>query len=164
MQDKFLCILAQYDMETEQRLKELQQILSINGFNGTQTQNLPYHITLGTFKVSEKENLKVKIFKAAEQFKSFKVSLSSIGLFGLDVLFLAPSVNHELLNLQQFFSNEDNDGTWTAHTTLLIDKHDTILKALPYIAKDYKNIEAKIESISLYEFWPTQFITKEKLV
>jgi 2'-5' RNA ligase len=150
-------------METEQKLREIQQILSINGFNGTQTPDLPYHITLGNFNVSEEENLKVKINKSAEQFKSFEISLSSIGLFGLDVLFLAPSVNHDLLNLQQYFSDKGNDNNWTAHTTLLIDKHDTIIKALPYIAKDYKNIKAKIESISLYEFWPTRFITEEKL-
>jgi 2'-5' RNA ligase len=164
MKDKFLCVMAQYDMQTELRLKELQKILSDNGFRGRQTPNLPNHITLGSFEVSQEELLKEKIKMVSKQFSSFDIKLNNIGLFGLDVLFIAPSVSHELLNLQQYFNNAYADGFgWTAHTTMLIDDNETILKALPYIAENFKSFIGKIESISLYEFWPTRFILEEKL-
>lgn len=51
MKDKFLCVLAQYDDETEQKLTEIQKVLCDNGFVGKQTPGLPYHVTLGGFEV-----------------------------------------------------------------------------------------------------------------
>jgi 2'-5' RNA ligase len=165
MKDKFLCVMAQYDKETELKLKEIQKLLSDNGFMGKQTPNLPNHITIGSFDISQEELVKEKVKMVSKQFHSFDIKLNSIGLFGLDVLFIAPSVNHELLNLQQYFNNDYADGFgWTAHTTMLIDDHETIQKALPYLANNFKSFTGKIESISLYEFWPTRFILKEKLL
>jgi hypothetical protein len=40
MKDKFLCVMAQYDSETERKLKELQKLLLDNGFAGKQTPKL----------------------------------------------------------------------------------------------------------------------------
>lgn len=165
MKDKILCVMAQYDKETELKLKEIQKILLDNGFLGKQTLDLPNHITIGSFDISQEELLKEKVKTISKQFHSFDIKLNSIGLFGLDVLFIAPSVNHELLNLQQYFNNNYADGFgWTAHTTMLIDDNETIQKALPYVANNFKGFTGKIESISLYEFWPTRFILKEKLL
>ena len=165
MKDKFLCVLAQYDSQTEHKLKDMQKILVDNGFTGKQTPGLPGHITLGTYDVSQEEILTQKVKEAAGYFKSFDITLDSIGLFGLDVLFLTPSVNQELLNLRQFFCSvkELNDRTWTAHTTLLIDNRDTILKALPVAADNFKSFQGRIESVCLYEFWPTRLIAEEQL-
>lgn len=165
MEDKFLCVMAQYDKETELKLKEIQKLLLDNGFIGKQTSNLPNHITLGSFDVSQEKFIEEKIKIASKQFKSFDIKLNNIGLFGLDVLFIAPSVNHKLLDLQQYFSDNYADGlSWTAHTTMLIDDPKTIQKALPYVAEKFKSFTGKIESISLYEFWPTRFILEEKLM
>lgn len=165
MKDKFLCVLAQYDMETEQRLKEIQKLLKSNGFTGKQTPDLPNHITLGSFDTSQEVLIKEKVKMASEKFHKFDIQLSNIGLFGLDVLFVAPSVNHELLDLQQYFNHDSADGLgWTAHTTMLIDDHKTILEALPLVADNFKSFTGKIESISLYEFWPTRFISEKELL
>ena len=166
MRDKFLCVLAQYDSGTEQKFGELQKVFVDNGFTGKQTPGLPGHITIGTYHVSKEEILTEKIKETAGHFDSFDITLDSIGLFGLDVLFLTPSINQELLNLRQFFSsvNEMNDRAWTPHTTLLIDDRDTILKALPIAADNFKSIQGRIEAVSLYEFWPTRFIAEERLL
>lgn len=165
MKEKFLCVMAQYDKETEKKLKEIQKILLDNGFVGKQTPNLPNHITLGSFEISQEEILKEKLKVVSQNFNSFDIKLNNIGLFGLDVLFIAPSVNHELLNLQTYFNNDYVNGFgWTAHTTMLIDDNETIQKALPYIANHFRSFTSKIESISLYEFWPTRFISEEKLL
>jgi 2'-5' RNA ligase len=165
MKDKFLCVMAQYDRETELKLKEIQKLLLDNGFVGKQTPNLPYHITLGSFDTSQEELLKEKLEMVSQQFHSFDIKLSNIGLFGLDVLFIAPSVNHQLLTLQQCFNNDYADGFgWTAHTTMLIDDKEIIQKALPYVANKFRSFTGRIESISLYEFWPTRFILEKKLL
>jgi 2'-5' RNA ligase len=165
MKSKFLCVMAQYDNKTELKLKEIQKVLSDNGFVGKQTPDLSNHITLGSFDISQEELIKEQVRMVSKQFHSFEIKLNHIGLFGLDVLFIAPSVNHELLNLQQYFNNNYADGLgWAAHTTMLIDDHKTILKALPYVAENFKSFTGKIESISLYEFWPTRFILEEKLL
>lgn len=165
VKDKFLCVMAQYDEETEQKLKEIQKLLSDRGFVGKQTPNLPNHITLGSFDLAQEELVKEKVKMVSEQFHSFDIKLTNIGLFGLDVLFIAPSVNHNLLNLQQYFDNNFADGLgWTAHTTMLIDDPEIIQKALPFVADNFRSFNGKIESISLYEFWPTRFILEEKLL
>jgi 2'-5' RNA ligase len=165
MKDKFLCVMAQYDKETQLKLKELQKLLKDNGFIGKQTPDLPYHITLGSFDTSQEDLIKEKLQEVSKQFRSFDIRLNNIGLFGLDVLFIAPSVNHELLNLQQYFNSNYADGfSWTAHTTMLIDDRETILKAIPYAANNFSSFTGKIEFISLYEFWPTRFISEQKLL
>jgi len=165
MKDKFLCVMAQYDIETEYKLKEIQNLLADNGFVGRQTSNLPNHITLGSFDISQEVLIKEKVKMVSKQFHKFDIKLNNIGLFGLDVLFIAPSVNYELLNLQQYFNHDLADRLgWTAHTTILIDNQESILKALPYVSDNFKSFTGKIESISLYEFWPTRFILEKKLL
>ena len=126
---------------------------------------MPNHITLGSFDISQEMFIKEKVKMVSEKFHKFDIRLSNIGLFGLDVLFIAPSVNYELLDLQQYFNYDFADGLgWTAHTTMLIEDHKTILKALPLVANNFKSFTGKIESISLYEFWPTRFILEKKLL
>jgi hypothetical protein len=56
--DKRLYVLAGYDQETEARLSALRQHLLDAGLIGTQTPDLPQHITLGSFDVSMEEELK----------------------------------------------------------------------------------------------------------
>ncbi|WP_297420932.1 2'-5' RNA ligase [Clostridium sp.] len=165
MEDKFLCVIAQYDKETEQKLKEIQKVLLDNGFVGKQTPNMPNHITLGVFDLSKEGILKEEIKALASNFKSFDIKLNNIGLFGLDVLFIAPSVNYELLNLHHRFSKYYTDELgWTAHTRMLIDTPEVIQKALPYVADNFKGFMARVESVSLYEFWPTRFILEKKFL
>ncbi|GKU26537.1 2'-5' RNA ligase family protein [Clostridium folliculivorans] len=160
MEDKILCILAQYDEKTQQKLRNVQKVLLENGFVGRQTADVPYHMTLGTFKLSEEESLREKVKEVSKNFRGFDIRLNNIGLFELDVLFIAPLVNYELLNLQKFCSD---DNEWTAHTTLLIDDHEVIHKALPIVAERFKSFVGRVESISLYEFWPTRLILEENL-
>lgn len=47
---------------------------------------------------------------------------------------------------------------------MLIDIPNVIQRALPLLVENFKGFRGKIESISLYEFWPTRFIIEEKLI
>lgn len=165
MKEKFLCVMAEYDRETDEKLKAVQKVLFDNGFVGKQTKGLPNHITLGTFDIAHEEQIIQKIKEASGQTDSFNIRLNNIGLFGLSVLFVAPAVNHQLLDLQSMFNGCYADGMdWTAHTTFLIDEPKVIQKALPVVAQEFKSFVGKIESISLYEFWPTRFMLRETLL
>ena len=165
MPDKALYLLAQFDERTQNILADYYSIFYQNGFVGNQTKNIPYHFTLGSLDVDREEQLIDMLDKVCSNTKCIDISLSYIGLFGQNVLFIAPSMNFELLNLQQSFFAGGSRGChkWAAHATLLIDEPETILKAVPIITDKFKPFKARIESVGLYEFFPTRFIKECKL-
>ena len=165
MDNKFLCLMSQFDTETERKLKEIQNLLKEVGFTGEQTPNLPNHITLGTFKTDNEIELIDKLKTVCNNTYRIPISFNNIGLFGLKVLFISSSASHELLDLQQEFdSNYLHSFNWVPHVTMLIDNPENIQKAIPIVADKFSAFTGYIESISLYEFFPTRFILEEKLL
>ena len=165
MPEKFLCIIATFDKETSKRMREIYHTLTEAGIIGKQTTDLPHHITLAYFDTSHEDEIKELLQEVCGRTKSFDLYFNHIGLFGLKVLFLAPNVNYELLELHK---DLDSDGIksseeWTAHTTILIDEAEIIQKALPLVAQSFKQLNGRVESVSLYEFFPTRFIAKFSL-
>ena len=162
MKDKFLCLLATFDKETSIKIKKIESILNAEGFTGKQTPNLPPHITLAYFDIKKENKIKQLINNICSTTESFELTFNHIGLFGLKVLFLAPDFNYELLDLHKKFEKDSNRSSkgWTAHSTILIDEPEVIQKALPIVAQHFAKFNAKIERLSLYEFFPTRFITE----
>jgi 2'-5' RNA ligase len=163
MPEKLLYAIAVFDKSTLEKMEEIGQLLIQAGFTGKQTLNIPHHITLGSFNPSRKDEMKQRLQGICSDFKSFNLRFSHIGLFGLDVVFFAPDVNHDLLSLRQCVNDDNTDQNWTAHTTIFIDAPEKVLKALPLITANFKFLETRVESICLYEFWPTRFIAKYNL-
>ncbi len=156
MADRFLCVLAGYDRDTEAYLAGLQNELYARGFSGTQTRNLPQHITLGTFPTDREAALSERLRRVACEARPFDVTFNHLGLFsGGRVLFVAPDPNHPLLALRERFGPSDN---WTPHTTMLIDEPEPVLRALPVLTGRFAPFRGRVERLYLYEFWPTRFI------
>lgn len=166
MSDKNLYLLAKFDDETQNKLTGYYDILTKHGFIGNQTKNIPYHFTLGSCGVDCETELLIKLNEICLKTKCFDINFAYIGLFGLNVLFIAPNMNFELQELQNNFFSDCGHGyhSWSAHATLLIDEPQTILKALPIIANNFKPFKARIESLALYEFFPARFINEFKLI
>jgi 2'-5' RNA ligase len=166
MEEKFLYLLAQFDKETQEILAGYYDILRHNGFIGTQTKDIPYHFTLGKYETDCEKQLIDDLDKICANTSSIDIRLSHIALFGLNVLFIAPNMNFELMTLQQklFPHCGNGDYGWTAHATLLIDEPEKVLKALPILAENFKPFSARIESIGLYEFFPMRFIKECSLI
>jgi 2'-5' RNA ligase len=161
MENKALYVLAGYDEMTEGILSNLQQKLFVHGFSGTQTPDIPGHITLGSFDTSRETELVEKLQAVAKGTGSIKITFSHVGIFGgSKVIFVAPDTNHPLLTLKEEFGDSDH---WTAHTTMLIDDPEVIFHALPVLLGHFKAFSGYIEYLYLYEFWPTRLIRKEKL-
>lgn len=156
MSDNFLCVMAGYDKDTEEYLASIQNALYAAGFTGTHTKNIPQHITLGTYSVDRETELVTLVRRVATETKMFSVSFNHIGIFGgSKVLFIAPDPDRNLLTLKERFGDSRH---WTPHTTMLIDQPDTICAALPIVAEQFSAFVGEVQSIYVYEFWPTRHI------
>jgi len=161
MKGTFLCVMASFDPQTDEKLDVIRASLKQAGFKGRQSKNLPNHITLGIYEPDMEELLISRINEIADSFDSISLTLGNIGLFGLRVAFIAPVVNHRLLEIHEALPS--NEEPWSPHVTMLIEDDEVILKALPIIKESFIPFEATISSICLYQFKPTRFILKREL-
>jgi len=166
MDDKRIYLIAQFDKSTNKKLAGIYDKLVQAGIIGEQTQGIPYHITLGSFELGSETQVMERTQSVCKQTKSFDIALNYIGLFGLKVLFLAPSMNTELLKL---FRDLIPDGTitgshkWVAHATILMDSPNHIQAAIPIVSQAFSPVIAQIVSVGVYEFFPKKFITEYRL-
>ena len=163
--NKYLCLLAELDEETQGVLQMYETILLENGLSGKQTKEIPYHISLNTYSVEHESYLKDLLDNIGTKFKQINVVYSGFGLFGLNVLFLNPVMNMELLKLYEFAKEKSNSefNVFSAHTTLFIDQPENILKILPEFVERSKKTSGNVKYISLYEFFPARLIKRIEL-
>ena len=164
MAEKSLYVLAGFDAETEVKLAELQDLLYGNGFCGTQTKDIPFHLTLGSRPADEREEewLLEIMQEVAEEAVDFTVTFNHLGIFsGGRVLFAAPDPVEELLHLNRRF--DFSGDSWTPHATLLIDEPSVILNALPHVLENFKPFTGRIDRLYLYEFFPSRHIASVEL-
>jgi 2'-5' RNA ligase len=163
--DKQLYLLAELDDDSQAQLREFDKVISENGIIGKQTKDIPYHITLCPFSVEMEDYLKSLLDELSHKYKKIDVKCGSLGLFGLNVLFMNPDMNSDLIELYNYVKEKsfDKDNDLSAHITILMDEPENIMKILPKIAERYKGITGKISHISLYEFFPKRFIKRIKL-
>jgi len=158
MTDKLLYILAGYDDETSARLESIQNRLYECGFTGTHTKNIPLHITLGFYPTGKEKEAELADFirTLAARTSPFEITFNSVSIFdNARVLFIAPDTNEKLIHLKENFGDSHN---WTAHTTMIIDEPDVILKAVPIVLDEFSAFSGRITSLHLYEFFPTRHI------
>lgn len=156
MENKFLCLMAGYDNDTENHLAGIQKKLYAVGLTGQHTKNIPQHITLQTYPPEQEAEVVQMLQKIAAEVKAFDVCFSHIGIFtGGKVLFIAPDKDTDLIALKEKFGPSFD---WTPHTTMLIDKPENIQQALPLVVKEFSSFNGKVTNLHLYEFWPTRHI------
>jgi 2'-5' RNA ligase len=158
--EKALYLVAHFDATTAAALGGCYRALQAQGFSGRQTQDIPHHLTLGSYEVGREAWLCAEIERVCGETEAIDIRLDHLGLFGLDVLFVGPNVNRELLDLHSRFFAQGIRGAhpWCAHATILIDEPDVILRALPILAQNFAPGRARIESLALYECFPARLI------
>ena len=158
--DKALYILTELDVKTQHILSGYYESLVSQGLTGTQTKNIPYHISLGRYPCEMESQLVRHLGEVTANQREIPVRFDHIGLFGLNVLFFAPNVTHELLSIHDrlMLPGAIDEFTWFPHVTLLIDEPDNILKALPITVGQLTPLAAQINVIGLYEFFPKKLI------
>lgn len=155
-EEKQIYVLAELDRGTQVNCKELYDQLAAAGFSGRQTRGIPYHITLGSFPSEEENQVLEASAAAAERTKAFSLTFSHIGVFGGgNVLFLAPDCNRELLECKERFGSSEN---WTPHATLYLEDAPSVCRALPLVLERFSQFQGSVESLLVYEFFPTRFL------
>ena len=157
--------MADLDDESQEIMSGWYKDLQNAGFTGTQTPNLPFHISLTSFPL-EMEHEAVEITqKVAEDYSAIPVHISHIGIFAPGkVLFGAPERNIELDQLHSVCEPDpDSQQVWTPHVTVLIDEPTIICKALPILLKSFHPFVGRITKLHLCAFWPTREILSIEL-
>lgn len=162
MNEKQLYVLAEYDQTTQDALRSYQDALRAKGITGSQTEG-PFHITMAVFESIQEQRAVHYMQELSQTMASFDVNLAHLGMFGQRVLFATPIPNYKLLLLREAFEEmcvwESFD--WVPHSTILIhDQPAVFQQAAALIAPDFAPITAKIETLSLYEFFPERFVAK----
>lgn len=165
MAEQFLTLMADLDDESQERLSGWYHILLQEGFTGTQTPGLPYHISLSNFPLDQEEKAVEIVQRVSAEYTPISVHYSHIGLFaGGKILFAAPEKNYELITLHEACkSDAPQQHPWTPHTTFLIDEPDVVYAALPFVIKAFVPFVAKITRLHLCAFWPTREIVSDML-
>ena len=161
MAEQFLTLMADFDEESQALMNEWSNQLKNEGFVGTQTPGLPFHISLATFSLDKEQEVICEMQRLAREFAAIPVHISHIGIFaGGKVLFAAPDMNPpRLFSLREAIHiKTDETFPWTPHATILIDETETICNALPVLLKSFHPFMGMITKLHLCAFWPTREI------
>lgn len=156
-QEKFLTVYAVLDETTQKELTQLQNQILKKYPQGTQTMGIPFHISLGSFPISSKEELIQRINNCVKDISTFPLNLQSLGHFNNTVIFVEPEINEALVELHKRFEGNFADGfSWHPHVTLYIGKVEDGKEILNQISFEKKT--AHIVGIELGEFFPPKII------
>ena len=160
MAESFICLMADLDEGVQKNMSSWYEELQKEGFTGTQTPDLPYHISLATYPLEMEEEVAENIRKVAAEFSQVEVHLSHMGMFaGGSVLFAAPERNPELDKLQKACQMDvPQQYPFTPHTTILLDKPEVVQSAIPTFVKCFRPMKSKVVRLHLCAFWPTREI------
>ena len=155
-------MFAVFDDGTQKKLKRLQdEILNLE-FEGNQTMDIPFHISLGSFPVECAKELTDKIESVCSQLKAFEIRLERINHFNNSVLFVEPTENIALQELHHLFDNNFADGfPWHAHATIFCGNTEQVIKAREVAEKVFESFTARIVGINMGEFFPTKMLVAE---
>ena len=165
MAEQFLTLMADLDDDSQTIMSAWYNSLIQAGFRGTQTPNLPFHISMASFPLEKEQEAAELIKKIAGEFSPIPVHISHIGIFpGGRVLFGAPERSAALTALHESCdAGAPQPYPWTPHATLLIDKPETICAAVPVLVASFAPFVGKIIRLHLCAFWPTREIASLEL-
>lgn len=165
MAEKIVVVMGVLDDASQELMSSWYSELRENGFTGTQTPGLPFHVSLATLPVECEQEALELVNKASSEFAPVDIHVSHLGSFaGGKVLFGAPDMNKELLDLHGFLMNGHEPPTaWVPHATVIMDEPDRISAEFPILQKSFRPFRAKITHLYLCAFWPTREVAMKEL-
>ncbi len=162
--EPYLGVIALFDPETNHKFDQLNQILKRAGIK---TIDIPPHLTLGIYQGVTVNELGKWLEQVCTGRKRIKLSLNHIGMFGAEVLFLAPKVTRELLSLHESLHARYDDchgeigvhyslrnNNFVPHASLVVNDTEQVLKAVPVVIDNFHPIQGEIAAVGLYTFYP----------
>lgn len=156
------------DEETENRIRKVWSILRTRGFSSPllRSGGKP-HLTLAIWEDLKPETVLEDLIDFAGTHRSFRVTFSSIGTFGMEsgTVFLGPVFTPALIivhdQIYRIFSGVKNDsetlyrpGSWVPHCSLALGVSPQLLKPVLNACLDTVElpISGRIEEIGLLTF------------
>ena len=164
-QTKFLTVIAVLDDETQERMNALQQKILSTGLVGTQTMQIPFHISLGSYPPDCGDEVLRSVRETAGKQTSFPIKLIGIHSFSERVLFLQPEENERLTALHSVFDCAYPQGfPWVPHATLFCGEEAEVRAAKKMIEDTVFPIDARVTAIELGRFFPAEKIERAYLL
>ena len=163
--DKFLTVMAVLDDRAQLVLSALQNKLTDLGLVGSHTTDVPFHVSLGSFPVSEQIRLTTKLRQTAGVCKPFTLELSRYADFDKKVLFLQPSYSDEMYRLHKLFEGNYSDGMpFVPHVTLFCGDEMSVEKAQSVLGILAQPIAVTVTSLLIDEFFPAKLLADFPLI
>jgi len=159
MNEPLLYALAIYDDESQEKIERWRSHMISKGFLGSQTKNIPHHITLCNLPLSMRDEV-MEMLERARQLPSLDLPVTKTATFADRVLFLEPGPCSELKRLKEVFGTDPN---WHPHTTMFLSDDGGAMKAKEVLDADFTPFTAMITAVELYEFFPSRFLGRVEL-
>ncbi len=168
-------VVMYFDKKTEEIItRHINELVDSGVNNYVIEEGVPPHITLGIWNSEDAGVAMEKLSILSNNNKKIKVRFSSIGIFKKEkyILFLAPVINEDLLQIhssfyKEFSSLSDNfvdyyrNNNWVPHTTLAMDLTDEeLMIAVRCASKAELYIEAEISELALISCCPFKEIIR----
>lgn len=162
-QKKFLTVYAVLDEKTQNLLTSWQKQI-VGKYVGTQTMDIPFHISIGSFPIESRDVLTQNIEKVCGEIVPFEVFFDGVNTFGNDVLFLQPQDNPQIDALRSVFDGNFADGfEFHPHTTIFCGAESDVIKAKSILESNFCKFSGFVTEIHLGEFFPTKILLQRKL-
>lgn len=160
-------VILRFDEGTESRvLKLIKDIAEVSANSYMIEYGIPPHVSLTIFSKENDTGIKDIIVDFAKQLNHFEIKFDSIGVFNPYVIFLAPVVTSDLINISSDLNNKIspvasnlNDyylpARWVPHMALGVKMNvEELLKAFKALQKDFHPFSGKVMKIALAECEP----------
>lgn len=156
MAEKFLTVYAVLDEASQQTLLGYRRMLEAAGLAGTQTNDIPFHISLGSYPTNCADMLSKRIREVCARTAPFPLRFPALGRFDR-VLFARPEESVEILRLRgEFDSDYPHAFPYEPHCTLLQDAPMDVTRAEALLTPCFTPLDARVVGIELGEFFPTR--------
>lgn len=163
--DKFLTVMAVLDDRAQYVLGALQNKLTDVGLVGSHTTDVPFHVSLGSFPVSEQMRLTKKLRQTASVCKPFTLELSRYADFDKKVLYLQPLYSDEIYGLHKLFDANFSDGMpFVPHVTMFCGDEKSVESAESVLGRLAQPFAVTVTSLLIGEFFPTKLLANFPLI
>lgn len=156
MAEKFLTVYAVLDKAAQQTLLRFRRILEAAGITGTQTNEIPFHVSLGSYPPDCAETLTARLREVCARTAPFPLRFPALGRFDR-VLFARPEESAAIRRLRgEFDSDYPHAFPYKPHCTLLQDAPPNITRAEALLTPCFTPLDARVVGIELGEFFPAR--------
>ncbi len=155
---EFLTVYAVLDDSSQARLGKVRALLREQGIYGTQTDSIPFHISLGSYPPENRQALTERIRRIGGEYKAFSLNFTGLDSFGGKVLFAKPEESEGIRNLRaEFCSDYPNSFPYCPHCTILQDDGTHMERAQEILSKlELFPFSAEVTGIEMGLFFPAR--------